>query len=63
MNEYKSSIATAETDAELRQREWQRGRQAAVDGKTKEDCPWSGGPVRDWWLAGFTNRQHFGVNG
>ena len=58
-----ASIATAESDAALREREWQRGRQAALEGKTPEDCPWTGGPVRDWWLDGFANLSIPGASG
>jgi ribosome modulation factor len=47
------SIATPETDALLSKEYGEKGHEAKLAGKTREDCPYSGGKVRDWWLEGF----------
>ncbi|WP_157639981.1 Rmf/CrpP family protein [Burkholderia ubonensis] len=50
-----AAIATAETDAEIAQRERMKGAEAARAGKQRDDCPWTGGLCERWWLEGFDN--------
>ena len=51
------SIATPDTDREIQFREWQRGHQAALEGKTEDTCPWTGGLTETWWKDGFNFRN------
>lgn len=50
--------ATDASDKELQIRAWQKGRAAADSGKTIGDCPWMGGPAKQWWLDGFYNKNY-----
>ncbi|KVP96439.1 hypothetical protein WJ97_11150 [Burkholderia ubonensis] len=55
MQQAEASLATAETDAELAQRERTKGAEAALAGKRRDECPWKGGLCERWWLEGFDN--------
>jgi ribosome modulation factor len=48
-----AGVATAESDAKLRESENQKGRAAKHDGLSREACPWSGGLCENWWLEGY----------
>lgn len=50
-----ASIATAETDAKLREQERAKGHAAAKLGLPASACPWSGGLTRQWWLEGHSH--------
>lgn len=53
----KSLIATEAIDSVIQLCEWQKGREAAVEGKVESDCPWTGGLSDQWWRDGFNNRN------
>ena len=53
-----AQIATAATDAEIRQREWQKGRSAALSNKGYDACPWTSGLTYQWWMDGFNNKNY-----
>jgi len=48
-----ASIATEETDREIRQREMQKGREARLNDRPITDCPWNGGLTEKWWKEGY----------
>jgi ribosome modulation factor len=48
-----ASIATQETDAVLREREYNKGRAAKLLGLGRIMCPWVGGLTQKWWLEGY----------
>lgn len=46
-------VATPETDAELAEREREKGRRAREAGRPRTDNPWSGGLCERWWFEGY----------
>lgn len=48
-----ASIATPESDREIRERENAKGRWAKLEGKGRDTCPWVGGLCEYWWLEGY----------
>lgn len=54
-----ASIATPETDAELRQRVTQEGSNAKIAGLPISACPWRGGLCEMWWREGYDNGPQF----
>jgi len=50
-----ASIATQETDGDIRYREQQKGCKARLEGWPRRACPWNGGLTEKWWLEGYDN--------
>lgn len=55
-----AAIATSETDALIREREFRKGKLAYLKGKDESACPWSDPSLTyQWWMEGFEYEKSF----